>query len=89
MDDRADVIDDLVTAGVDINMLDRGGWSALMKAASLGRISATQALLRHGATINASTHDTRPPMRLAIIGGHLGVIDCLVTAGDDVNAPPD
>lgn len=89
VDDRADVIDDLVTAGVDINMLDRGGWSALMKAASLGRLNAMRALLRHGATINASTHDTRPPMRLAIIGGHLGVIDCLVTAGDDVNAPQD
>ena len=52
-DGRPEIIRELVKAGADIEVRDHLGWTALMRAAMLGRTGAIRELVKAGADVNA------------------------------------
>jgi uncharacterized protein len=56
----------LLLLGVDPNQRDQRGFTALHLAASLGRATALKLLLKHGASIQARSHDGQTALGIAL-----------------------
>lgn len=78
------VIEDQLSAGVDVNSLDRHGQTALMLAAHGGSLDVVEALVRLGARLNVTGKYGRSALMLAIVAGHEMVALTLVRAGADL-----
>lgn len=58
---------------------------ALARAAAFGQIETTQLLLQHGAGVNTTDHPSgSPPLRLALVDGHIGVARLLIEHHADI-----
>jgi hypothetical protein len=66
-----------------VNLVDGGGWSALMWAASLGHLTICEALLRHEASVGATDKDGWTALLLAADRGRHAVVGMLLAAGAD------
>ena len=77
--------------GVDVNVRDPQGCTALMAAAIQGRSDVVRWLLAKGADVELSSYDGLSPMICAAFGGHGEVIRLLAAKGAAVNTatPPD
>jgi len=84
--DNTDQVEALLACGVDINVGNIHGTTALMRAASNGRIRMVQSLLNHGADPNKSRNDGFTPLHLASFFGHAEVVRILVERGARVDA---
>jgi hypothetical protein len=84
--DNADHVEALLATGVDINASNAHGMTALMRAASNGRIRMVHSLLDHGADPNKSRHDGFTPLQLAAFFGHEEVVRILVEHGAKIDA---
>ena len=84
--DNTDHFEALLASGVDINLGNVHGTTALMRAATNGRIRMVHSLLSHGADPNKSRNDGFTPLHLAAFFGHAEVVRILVEAGARVDA---
>jgi FOG: Ankyrin repeat len=84
--DNTDQVEALLAGGVDINVGNTHGTTALMRAASNGRIRMVHSLLNHGADPNKSRNDGFTPLHLAAFFGHAEVVRILLEHGARVDA---
>ena len=80
----------LLEAGADANATLPGGETVLMTAARTGRVDAIDALLEHGASVNAREGARgQTALMWAAAAGQVGVVRLLIEAGADVRAADD
>ncbi len=83
---RDDVVPALLAAGVDIEVTDAKGYTALVLASYNGQQSTTALLLEHGAAVDGA-HDAQG--NTALMGvcfkGYLPIARLLIDAGAEVN----
>ena len=84
--DSTDQVEALLAGGVDINVGNVHGTTALMRAGSNGRIRMVRSLLNHGADPNKSRNDGFTPLHLAAFFGHAEVVRILIEHGARVDA---
>lgn len=78
---RLEVIRRLIEAGADVNARNNDGWTALMKAATVGNIEVVKLLLKAGADINAKNIRGDKALSCAKKAGHQKIIQLLRGAG--------
>jgi len=78
-------IERLLLSGYDVNLFDDMGHTPMHRAVSGGQCKALEALLRHGAVVNANHQETvgETPLALAVQGNHPGLVRLLLEAGAD------
>jgi len=74
-------IDALISQGIDINVRNANGSSALRLAASGGYMNAVQSLIAGGADVNAADNNGTTPLMAAAQAGFDDVVKALKTAG--------
>jgi ankyrin repeat protein len=72
--------------GIDVNVTDEHGQTALMLAADQGHVDTVKLLLQHGASPDIQNKVGGAALMLASFNGHLEVVTELLKAGADVNA---
>jgi ankyrin repeat protein len=87
-------LEELIAAGVDIDKPDIDGWTALHHAARKGHLYIVDLLVRHRASVRATTPEGYTPLALAASQGNGAVVEYLIphqynaTQGDKkANAP--
>ena len=78
---------DLIMLGYDIDDADNDGNTALMIAASLGKVNFVHFLIDNGADVNNKNYNGETAMHRAAQGGNNEIIDILFAAGADLNIP--
>jgi uncharacterized protein len=73
-----------LTAGADVDSIDRHGQTALMLAAHNGHLVLVECLVRHGANLDVRAKFGLSALMLAIVAGHEAVARTLVHAGADL-----
>lgn len=71
--------------GVDGNIIDRDGKTALMLAAFEGHTATVHVLLANGVQVNAKDREGATALMLAASRGHTDVVEALLAKGADVN----
>lgn len=79
-------VQELLGRGVDLNELDRWGYSALHRAAIQDRDNAIKLLLDAGATVHVKSAKLETPLHCAADNGHLNAVQVLLSNGADINA---
>ncbi len=85
------VVKKLLSAGVDENLRNDGGWTPLMLAAKWGVVETVKCMIASGAEVNPSTPSCysiddgscHVPLSLAANNGHVEVLRILLQAGAD------
>ena len=72
-------------AGVDVDLTDEHGDTALSLAAHRGHVEVCSALIEAGADVDHANHMGSTPLFWASIRGHLNVCELLLQAGANVN----
>ena len=76
---RPEIVTRLLNNGADLNACEiESGVRPLHKAAEKGCLQACDLLIRHGAEINAQTHDGATALHLAALAGHAEVVSLLL-----------
>jgi ankyrin repeat protein/TM2 domain-containing membrane protein YozV len=70
---------------IDVDVLDREGWSALAAAANFAKLDTVQLLLSRGADVNRRNSDGKTPLFGAAQRGALDIVRALLDSGADVN----
>ena len=85
-----DAINVLLNAGADPNIADANGYTCLNYAA-YGRCSesALQAIIDHGADVNATSKQKKTALMWAYVEGNVDTINVLLNAGADPNIADD
>ncbi len=84
-DNDASTIQKLIDAGIDVEVKDKTGNTALMHAAYAGHAEIVKALIAAGASINAKNHSDRTALMYATSKGHIEIMVVLITGGAEVN----
>jgi ankyrin repeat protein len=80
----------LLKAGADPNTTLPGGETVLMTAARTGKVEAVNALITHGAAVNANEpRGGQTPLMWAAAEGNVGAVEGLLKAGADLHAQLD
>ena len=84
--DHSDIVELLLANGAAVDRMDGGGigGTALMYAANAGSLNVIDALLRAGASVEATSRDGRSVLRFASFCANASISDKLLAAG----APP-
>jgi len=82
--DTAKVMEDL-NQGIDVNVTDEHGQTALMLAADHGHVDTAKIILKHGALPNLQNKRGGTALMFASFNGHLEIVRELLKAGADVN----
>lgn len=72
--------------GIEVNVTDEHGQTALMLAADQGHVDTVKLLLQHRASLDLQNKLGGTALMLASFNGHLEVVTELLKAGADVNA---
>ncbi|MCE5263234.1 MAG: ankyrin repeat domain-containing protein [Deltaproteobacteria bacterium] len=83
--DDARTVLDLLGRGIDVNVPDRHGQTALMLAAHAGRHAIVEILIAHRANLDVTAKFGLSALMLAIVAGHAEVARLLVKAGADLS----
>lgn len=75
------LLERLVACGVDLDLRDGRGMTALHLAAALGREPALKLLVRHGASPNVRAADGQTPLGVALAAGRRDLADWLDWSG--------
>ncbi|KAG0718408.1 Protein phosphatase 1 regulatory inhibitor subunit 16B [Chionoecetes opilio] len=76
----------LLKTGIDPNMKNHDGLTALHQCCIDGTVETVALLLKHGADVNVTDQDMWTPLHAAATCGHFKVVTLLVKAGADVTA---
>jgi len=79
-------VQELLTAGAEVNTVDEDGLAALHLAADNGHTAIVESLLKAGGKVNAADEDGQTPLHLAVLNGHTDTAISLIEAKADVNA---
>ncbi|EIT77170.1 hypothetical protein AO1008_05004 [Aspergillus oryzae 100-8] len=82
----AEVIQLLLEAGADVNLVESDGNNALHLAAYCGTIEIVESLLAHGAAVDVLGPDDRTVLHVAAAGDNPDVVPSLCRAGVAINA---
>lgn len=74
----------LLAAGVDFNIRDSAGFSALDCAACAGHVPVVKAILAHGADVDSRNDDGLSALHKAAVNNQADAIDALMEAGADI-----
>ena len=86
MDGKIDAINVLLEAGADTNITEPDGYTCLHKAVNANCDKrAVQALIDHGADVNAINKDNETALLIACMHGKIDAINVLLEAGADTN----
>lgn len=66
-----------VDQGIDINLQDKSGYSALYYAVLYNRTNIAKYLIAHGADVNLKDKDGKTPLDIAIFKGNLDLINII------------
>ena len=80
-----EVVEVLLSQGVDVNNATNHGWMPLHIAAREGHKEVVKVLLSHGADVNKANYIDRTALHIAAWGGHKDVVEVLLTHGADIN----
>lgn len=83
---QKEALDELLTAGADVDVQDDDGRTALHWAALTGRESIAKSLVSRGAKANAKDRESATPLHYAARHGHSEVLKVLTKAGADIRA---
>ena len=81
-----EIVDRLINAGADINVVNNNGNTALMEASYNGYKEIVDRLINAGAAINASDKYDYTALMGASNWGHKEIVDRLINAGAAINA---
>ena len=84
--DTADVLDLLLSAGGNPNLVGNHGRSILYHAAREGDVESVRRLLEANAAIDTPDSEGTTPLLIAAREGHLAVVQALVEAGANIEA---
>jgi ankyrin repeat protein len=79
-------VDSLIQAGVQVNLPDYDGVTALVYAAQNGHIAVAKRLLDKGAQIDHLTWDFRTPLLAAVMENQFEMAEFLIRTGANINA---
>ncbi len=82
---RTDAVKLFLDAGMNPNVKDNGGQTALMSASWFGQTETVQALLAKGAEVNAKDSTGRTALMFAAQYGHTETVQALLAKGAAVN----
>lgn len=85
LDTAVKTIEFLVRFGIDLEMKDLEGRTALHVAAWQGTYAIVECLIQRGADINAIDNEGRTPLHMCSWNGHIEVVRLLVESGSMVN----
>jgi ankyrin repeat protein len=75
----------LLKHGVDINLQNHMGQTALHKASQCGHLGTIELILNQNVDVDALDHGGSTPLHLAISNGHLGIAQLLLKHGASVH----
>jgi len=78
---NAEICEALLSAGQEVNAVDKRNWTALHWAVEKGHAGVVGLLLQSGADVNAVDKDNRAPLRFAAVQGFVGGLDALISHG--------
>ena len=81
-----EVVKQHLTAGVDVNVKDKLGWTPLHRAARYGRKEVAELLIAKGGDVNAKNIDNETPLDWAIRRKHPETADLLRKHGGKTSA---
>src|SRR5678815_3473696 len=84
---KKDLLRSLLQQKADVNAPQVDGTTALHWAVLADDLEAADLLLRAGARISAVNREGATPLQLAALNGSAGMLERLVKAGADPNAP--
>ena len=82
--DRAEVVQALIKAGVDVDVKNNFGETPLYCGARDGRIRIVQSLIKAGADIEATDRVGSTPLYVAAKNGETEIVQALLAAGADI-----
>jgi len=83
-------IQNLLNEGLDVNGMNEQGWSALMIAASKGRMDILRLLIENGAALDLKNHQGgQTALIFAAHWGHVEVVRYLIAKGANLNMQMD
>jgi ankyrin repeat protein len=80
-----DLIKRMIKDGIDINIQDEYGWTALQLASRKGHLDVVKFLIEYGADLNAQNDDGWTALHLASLNRCLDIVKVLIEAGSDLN----
>ncbi len=83
---KVQCLDALIQAGIDVNVKDSKGWTAVERASYLANANCVRKLIEAGADVNIADYDGGTPLIRAAGKGYLSCLKQLLAAGADVNA---
>ncbi len=86
---KADLAKDVIGQGIDVDAVDKAGWTPLMHAAFAGDLTMVDLLLEAGADPSATAGDGATPILAAVNGNKADssrILESLVHAGADPDA---
>lgn len=83
---KLEVVKSFVEQGVNIEVPDSEGYTALHDASGEGHDDIVEFLLQHGANVNARSHDGWTPLLRACLRDKIQTMSKLLSYGADINA---
>ncbi|MBV0900034.1 MAG: ankyrin repeat domain-containing protein [Wolbachia endosymbiont of Fragariocoptes setiger] len=71
--------------GVDVNFVDKNGWSLLLHGTEQWRTEVVKYLLEKGANVNSTTKDGTTALHIAASQHNCEIIEYLILKGADIN----
>ncbi len=78
-------IKELLTLGIDVNIQNEDGYTALIWASYKGYIKIVRALIKAGANVNIQDENGKTALTYASNNGDIEIIRELIAAGSDIN----
>ncbi len=80
-----DAIQFLLMDGHEVDPVDKGGWTPLIRLASMnGSRDAADVLIKYNCDIDVVDVDKKNALIIAVLNGNLPLVQCLVESGSDL-----